>query len=93
MNKCRHFEWLDDYVPRLQTKALINFNGVATEPNLVCETFAPTVGDVDLKGELKMMNKNLRQMIQLKQKANLIALGFYVCIVVVGFAYLLVISR
>ena len=63
--------------------------------NLFSESAALTVGDADLKGEIKKMNKNLKQMIQLNKQANLIALEFYPfsCVVSLGFAYLLVITR
>ena len=57
------------------------------------DSVAPTMGDAELKGELKKLNKHLRQMIDLKKQANLIAAGFYLCIVALGLAYLLIISR
>ncbi|CAM0874665.1 unnamed protein product [Alopecurus aequalis] len=103
LKKCNHFEWMDEYVERLQREGLIDFKGAPTlELNLPPSVKnrgnaelegVPTMGDVDLKGELKKMNKNLKQMIQVMQQANMIALGFYFCIVAVGFVYLLVNPR
>jgi hypothetical protein len=57
------------------------------------DSVAPTVGDAELMGELKKMNKNLRRMIELKKQFNLIALGFHVGILALEFFYLMVISR
>ncbi|KAE8810357.1 hypothetical protein D1007_12943 [Hordeum vulgare] len=98
---CTHFIWLDDYVPRLQVEGLIQFNGAATPKlnlpsavrNLVSESAALTLGDAYMLGELKNKQKNLNKRIQLKKQVDLIALGFYFCIVALGFAYLLVITR
>ncbi|KAE8814745.1 hypothetical protein D1007_07981 [Hordeum vulgare] len=98
VKKFTHFEWVDDYVKRIQLNGAptreLNLPSAAT--NLVSESAALTVGDADLKGEIKKMNKNLKQMIQLNKQANLIVLGFYpfyFCVVALGFAYLLVITR
>ena len=96
MTKCDHFEWLDEYVRRIgfTGQASIPINGVATRELNLPDSVAPTVGEVgDLKGELKKMNKNLRQLTELKKQSNLIALGFYFCVIALGFAYLLVVSR
>ena len=98
MKNCTHFEWLHDYVKQIQ------FNGAPTRElnlplapmNLVSESAALIVGDADLNGEIKKMNKNLKQTIELNKQANLIALGFYpfyFSVVALGFAYLLVITR
>ena len=61
--------------------------------NLCSNSVAPMVGDAELKGELKKLNKHLRQMIVLNKQANLIAAGFYIIIVALALVYLLIISR
>ena len=48
---------------------------------------------VEVKGELKKMDKQLRQLIDLKKQTNLMAGGFFCCIIAMGFLFLLFISR
>uniref|UniRef100_A0A8I6XH76 GRF-type domain-containing protein n=1 Tax=Hordeum vulgare subsp. vulgare TaxID=112509 RepID=A0A8I6XH76_HORVV len=97
--KCHHFEWMDDYIQRLQGLGLLDLRGDAIrEFNLPHDSVAPaaaarpeypTVVDVELKTELKKMNKNFKQLIELKKQSNLIALG----ILDLGIFYLMAISR
>ncbi|XBJ06807.1 hypothetical protein VPH35_012420 [Triticum aestivum] len=85
VKKCHHFEWMDDYIQRLQGLGLLDSRGDAIrEFNLPHDSAAPaaaarpeypTVVDVELKTELKKMNKNFKQLIELKKQPNLIALG------------------
>ncbi|CAM0912800.1 unnamed protein product [Alopecurus aequalis] len=91
MKKCNHFEWVDEYIQRLQGLGLLDSRGNATRElnlppvveNLPHDSAAPaaaprpeypTVGDAELKTELKK-NKNLKRLIELKKQSNLIALG------------------
>ena len=99
MKKCHHFEWMDDYIQRLQGLGLLDSRGNAIrEFNLPHDSAAPAaaahpeypmVVDVELKTESKKMNKNFKQLIELKKQSNLIALG----ILALGIFYLMAISR
>jgi hypothetical protein len=51
---------------------------------------APNAELVEVKGELKKMNKQLRQLIELKKQANLMAGCFFCCIIAIGFLSLLI---
>ena len=51
---------------------------------------APNAELVEVKGELKKMNKQLKQLIELKKQANLMAGCFFCCIIAIGFLSLLV---
>jgi hypothetical protein len=50
---------------------------------------APNAELVEVKGELKKMNKQLRQLIELKKQANLMA-SFFCCIITIRFLSLLI---
>jgi hypothetical protein len=45
---------------------------------------------VEVKEELKKMNKQLKQLIELKKQANLMAGYFCCCIIAIGFLSLLI---
>ncbi|KAE8818681.1 hypothetical protein D1007_03496 [Hordeum vulgare] len=104
---CNHFEWMDEYIEMLQMEGLIDSTGAAKMvldlrsawktmgvADILCyDSVAPTMGDAELKGELKVLNKHLMKMIDLTKQANLIAVPFYLCIVALGFPYLLIIGR
>ena len=96
LKKCGHFEWIDEYVGRLQLEGLIDMGAQPRKLNLPSgvgkfgsDNVTPTAGGEALKMELKKLNKNLRQMIRLKKQANLMTAGFYFCIIALGFVYLL----
>jgi hypothetical protein len=91
---------MDEYIQRLQGIGLLDWKGDATRElnasaldNLPHDRVTTTVGDAELKAELKKMNKNLKRMLELKKQSNLIALGFYVAILALGFFYLMVNAR
>jgi hypothetical protein len=57
---------------------------------------AATVGDVEgveVKAELKKMDKQIRQITGLEKQDNMMARLFYFCVICLGFVYLLIISR
>ncbi|KAE8786009.1 hypothetical protein D1007_40191 [Hordeum vulgare] len=62
MEKCNHFEWIDEYITRLDLKGAVTreLNLPLVVENLVSHSVVPTVVDADMKGELKKMNKNLK---------------------------------
>ncbi|KAE8772766.1 hypothetical protein D1007_55179 [Hordeum vulgare] len=102
-----HFEWMDEYIEMLQMEGLIDSTGAAKmvlDPRLARKTtwaaeillydsVTRTMGDAELKGELKKLNNHLRQMNDLTKQANLVAATFYLCIVPLGFVYFLIISH
>lgn len=104
LKKCSHFEWIDQYVARLE------FEGHIEDPNL--GGFAPDVSsgrggpaaritrpiaglpvEAEVNEELKKIKKFLKQMVDLQKQANLMSGAFYSCIIALFFVYLLFIRR
>lgn len=108
LKKCGHFEWLDEYIARLEIEGCIERNTATRE--LAVENFssddghravptAPNAPSAELPAssevnkELKKINKYLRQMIDLQRQANIMAGGFYASFIALFIFYLLFISR
>jgi len=53
----------------------------------------PMMDSAEVKCELKKMGKQLKQRIDLKQQANMMAGAFYCCVIDMGFFYLMFINR
>jgi hypothetical protein len=105
LQKCKHFEWIDEYVERLQVEGAIVATEVPNPLNLAPPVVEPVgdsseiagqravrpnpmMGNAELMAELIKVNKNLKKMIELKKSANLMAAGFYCCIIAFVFFYL-----
>ena len=95
---------MDEYIARLEFEGSIDLSvGKTQEPNLPLpvenlgsDRAVLTTGSApnaelpaELKVELKKINKHLRQMINLKKQANMMAGGFYSCIICICLFYLL----
>ena len=119
MKKCSRFEWIDQYVDRLQLEGHIDLSDAATReqifPSVAVErpNFSSDKGEgwdravpaarnvriaergslvelpveAELNEELKKIKKLLRQMVDLQQQANLMARGFYGCIIALFVLY------
>ncbi|CAM0884656.1 unnamed protein product [Alopecurus aequalis] len=87
---CDHFEWLEDYIKRIQKE------DKKKVPNLlpaVEQLGSATVHNGVQKDELKKMAKQLEKLVDLKKQSNLLAAIFYLCAIVFGVVYLLIISE
>ena len=119
MKKCYHFEWIDEYVDRIQFEGYVDSSVAATwELNLggVPPTAVENTGssgggagrvvpmamyacnvelhaESELTEELKKIKKHLKQMIDLQKQANIMAGGFYCCIIALFLFYLLFIRH
>uniref|UniRef100_A0ACD6AFF4 Uncharacterized protein n=1 Tax=Avena sativa TaxID=4498 RepID=A0ACD6AFF4_AVESA len=91
LKKCNHFEWIDQYVERLQGEGITDLRGYATrEINQAPAVEKFSTGDGELIGELNKLNKHLRQMVCLKKQAVVINATFVISLRSV---YLQLISR
>ena len=86
LKKCGHFQWIYAYVDRLRLEESIGATqelnlgggGALAVENAADRGAVPNADLMELKGELKKINKHLRQQIDLKKQANLMAGGFFV---------------
>uniref|UniRef100_A0A8I7B9D3 Uncharacterized protein n=1 Tax=Hordeum vulgare subsp. vulgare TaxID=112509 RepID=A0A8I7B9D3_HORVV len=98
LQKCGYFEWLDEYVERLKLEGStegLNFGAplaVEHAPHLA-DRSGHCYGQAELGCELKKMGKQLKQLIDLKQQANMMAGAFYCRVIAMGFFYLMFINR
>ncbi|KAI4970867.1 hypothetical protein ZWY2020_001781 [Hordeum vulgare] len=98
LQKCGYFEWLDEYVERLELEG--STEGLNFGAPLVVE-HAPHLADrsghcyrqAELGCELKKMGKQLKQLIDLKQQTNMMAGAFYCCVIAMGFFYFMFTNR
>uniref|UniRef100_A0A8I6YWH2 GRF-type domain-containing protein n=1 Tax=Hordeum vulgare subsp. vulgare TaxID=112509 RepID=A0A8I6YWH2_HORVV len=100
LKQCAHFEWLDEYIERIQLE------GASRELDLPLEaekfgsgapgsgnSIGATVGDAAGTAELKKLNKEMKKLIELKKQGNLMAIIFYVCVIALTFVYVMIISH
>ncbi|KAI4971877.1 hypothetical protein ZWY2020_002791 [Hordeum vulgare] len=105
LKQCAHFEWLDEYIERIQLE------GASRELDLPLEaekfgsgpsgsgaprssnSIGATVGNAGGMIELKKLNKKMKKLIELKKQGNLMADFFYVCVIALAFVYVMTISR
>lgn len=102
LRKCKHFEWLDEYIERIGSEgASLGLNlpsAVEQSGSATPGVLASTVGNgaevkaAELK-ELKQINKQLKKLVDLKKQDNLMAAIFNFCVIALGIVYLLIISR
>ncbi|CAM0943452.1 unnamed protein product [Alopecurus aequalis] len=92
---CDHFEWIEDYIKRIQKedKSLVPNLPPAVEQLGSAIGIVATVNNGVQKDELKKMAKQLEKLVDLKKQSNLLAAIFYLCAIVLGVVYLLIISQ
>ena len=107
MKQCSHFEWLDEYIERIQEIDLVHLpleaekfgsgpseSGVTPESGIPgCNAIGATVGDAVVTAELNKLNKQMKKLIELKKQGNFMAGLFYACVIALAFVHVMIISR
>ena len=96
--KCRHFEWLDEYINRIEREgASLGVKLPSPVEQLGSATVVAPVEKADGVAaevkELKKMNKHLAKLVDLKKQDNLMSAIFYLFAIALGVVYLLIISH
>ena len=96
--KCRHFEWLDEYINRIEREgASLGVKLPSPVEQLGSATVVAPVEKADGVAaevkELKKMNKHLAKLVDMKKQDNLMCAIFYLFAIALGVVYLLIISH
>ena len=91
LEECGHFDWMDMYIRDrgLQVKVLPPISS-AVEGEEISNRGVRPIEENLVNGELQKLNKQLRQIVELKKQSNMMAGAFYVCIIAI---YLLFLCR
>ncbi|KAE8804419.1 hypothetical protein D1007_19452 [Hordeum vulgare] len=100
LKQCAHFEWLDEYIERIQLEVASRELDLPLEAKKFGSgapgsgnSIGATVGDAAGMTELKKLNKKMKKLIELKKQGNLMVEIFYVCVIALAFVYMMIISR
>jgi hypothetical protein len=101
LKQCTHFEWLDAYVERIQLEGAsgevdlpLEVEKFGSGPSGSGNCISATVGDAGVTTELQKLNKQMKEIIELKKQDNWMAGLFYVCVIALAFVYVpMIISR
>ncbi|KAE8803768.1 hypothetical protein D1007_20279 [Hordeum vulgare] len=74
LKQCVHFEWLDEYIERIQLEGAsreldlpLEAEKCGSDPYGSGNSIGATVGDAAGTGELKKLNKQMKKLIELKK--------------------------
>ncbi|KAI5016326.1 hypothetical protein ZWY2020_006177 [Hordeum vulgare] len=74
LKQCAHFEWLDEYIERIQLEGAsreldlpLEAEKCGSDPYGSGNSIGATVGDAAGTGELKKLNKQMKKLIELKK--------------------------